>query len=162
MMSRDYSDQEKKYVYNSLPEEYRELWCKKMNFDAKDFNLARFDGVDDANVDWEMVRDAYNDFKSAMKTDESDDAYETEAELFWLYINTYYRDRPRPEKDFVCPVCGKARYHEFKGEAFCPVCGWQEDKIQLLDHDYAGGANALSVNELKKLYEEKMAKEAER
>ncbi|MEY8388098.1 CPCC family cysteine-rich protein [Oscillospiraceae bacterium 38-13] len=46
-----------------------------------------------------------------------------------------------------CPVCGK---HEFPGENsfdICPICGWENDGVQADNHNYAGGANYLSVNE---------------
>ena len=46
-----------------------------------------------------------------------------------------------------CPVCGK---YEFSGENsfdICPVCGWENDGVQADNHNYAGGANYLSVNE---------------
>ena len=52
----------------------------------------------------------------------------------------------------ICPVCGK---HHFEVQDFfeiCPVCGWEDDAIQRDDPDYAGGANAMSLNEARKAY----------
>ena len=44
-----------------------------------------------------------------------------------------------------CPVCGKYTFEdEFD---ICSVCGWENDNLQACDHNYAGGANDLSVNE---------------
>ena len=48
-----------------------------------------------------------------------------------------------------CPVCGKKvlGYYEI-----CD-CGWQNDPIQTNDPDYKGGANEMSLNEAKKVYD---------
>lgn len=46
-----------------------------------------------------------------------------------------------------CPVCGK---YEFSGENsfdICPICNWENDGVQVDNHNYTGGANYLSVNE---------------
>ncbi|MFS2109752.1 CPCC family cysteine-rich protein [Sphingomonas sp. Sphisp140] len=32
----------------------------------------------------------------------------------------------------------------------CPVCGWENDPVQLADGDYAGGANHMSLNEARR------------
>lgn len=53
-----------------------------------------------------------------------------------------------------CPVCGK---YEFKGENdydVCPVCGWENDVVQLEDPDYDGGANDISLNEARRRWAE--------
>ena len=44
-----------------------------------------------------------------------------------------------------CPVCGKYCFDEEYD--ICPICGWENDGVQADDHNYAGGANHLSVNE---------------
>ena len=46
-----------------------------------------------------------------------------------------------------CPVCGKHEFIEIGSFEICPVCGWEDDNLQGDDHNYAGGANDLSVNE---------------
>lgn len=50
-----------------------------------------------------------------------------------------------------CPVCGKYEfeyeYDEYGSFDICPICGWEDDGLQGNDHNYAGGANSLSVNE---------------
>lgn len=46
-----------------------------------------------------------------------------------------------------CPVCGKYEFEEFGSWDICPVCDWEDDPLQATEHNYAGGANALSVNE---------------
>lgn len=46
-----------------------------------------------------------------------------------------------------CPVCGKHYFEEENSFDICPICGWENDGVQADDHNYAGGANHLSVNE---------------
>ena len=46
-----------------------------------------------------------------------------------------------------CPVCGKFEFEEYGDFDICPVCNWENDGLQYDDHNYSGGANALSVNE---------------
>ncbi|WP_294487009.1 CPCC family cysteine-rich protein [uncultured Ruminococcus sp.] len=46
-----------------------------------------------------------------------------------------------------CPVCGKTFFEESGDHDICPVCRWENDGLQYKDHNYAGGANRLSVNE---------------
>ncbi|MDE6208223.1 MAG: hypothetical protein K2M73_00940 [Lachnospiraceae bacterium] len=46
-----------------------------------------------------------------------------------------------------CPVCGKHEFPEENSFDICPICGWENDGVQADDHNYAGGANHLSVNE---------------
>lgn len=46
-----------------------------------------------------------------------------------------------------CPVCGKYEFEEYGDYDICPVCNWENDNLQYDDHNYAGGANDLSVNE---------------
>ena len=46
-----------------------------------------------------------------------------------------------------CPVCGKYEFEEYGDYDICPVCNWENDNLQYDDHNYAGGANHLSVNE---------------
>lgn len=46
-----------------------------------------------------------------------------------------------------CPVCGKTEFDEYSSYDICPFCKWEDDGVQSDDHNYAGGANDLSVNE---------------
>lgn len=46
-----------------------------------------------------------------------------------------------------CPVCGKYYFTEENSFDVCPICDWENDGVQADDHNYAGGANPLSVNE---------------
>ena len=47
-----------------------------------------------------------------------------------------------------CRVCGQTDIeYEFD---VCRVCGWEDDDLQVLDPDYSGGANQMSLNQYKK------------
>ena len=45
-----------------------------------------------------------------------------------------------------CPVCKKIYFY---GDEYdiCPVCGWEDDRVQYNDLSYAGGANHLSAKQ---------------
>ena len=51
------------------------------------------------------------------------------------------------EKNISCPVCGRYIFDEADDFDICDNCGWENDGVQQRDHNYAGGANELSVNE---------------
>lgn len=53
-----------------------------------------------------------------------------------------------------CPVCGKHDFKEDNNFDICPVCGWENDGVQLDDPDFEGGANDMSLNQAKKAYAE--------
>ncbi|WP_084542285.1 CPCC family cysteine-rich protein [Calidithermus chliarophilus] len=50
---------------------------------------------------------------------------------------------------FACPCCGYLTLNSAPPGTFeiCPVCYWEDDAVQFDDPDYAGGANAVSLNE---------------
>lgn len=50
----------------------------------------------------------------------------------------------------VCPVCGKCVLEAFE---ICPVCDWQNDRVQLEHPDMEGGANNMSLNQAKAAWE---------
>ena len=50
-------------------------------------------------------------------------------------------------EELRCPVCGKTVFEEYGDYDICPICKWENDNLQFRDHNYAGGANDLSVNE---------------
>ena len=51
------------------------------------------------------------------------------------------------KKNIKCPVCGKYNFESENDFDICTVCGWENDGVQYDDHNFAGGANDLSVNE---------------
>lgn len=55
---------------------------------------------------------------------------------------------------FKCPACGKYTFQSGPGSyEICPVCGWEDDKVQYKDPNLKGGANKLSLKEYKEQYE---------
>lgn len=50
-----------------------------------------------------------------------------------------------------CPVCGKYTFRAEGDYDICPVCGWENDDIQI-DYPDETGANELSLNDYRKQY----------
>src|SRR5437899_1725635 len=49
---------------------------------------------------------------------------------------------------YPCPCCGYLVFEDPPGSAMsCPVCGWEDDYVQLLWPTDAGGANRLSLQD---------------
>lgn len=48
-----------------------------------------------------------------------------------------------------CPVCGKSYLEEYD---ICSICNWENDPVQLLNPDFAGGANEMSLNQARAAY----------
>lgn len=47
---------------------------------------------------------------------------------------------------YTCPCCGYKVFDEAPGSYdICPICGWEDDLVQLKAPKYAGGANKLSL-----------------
>jgi len=60
-----------------------------------------------------------------------------------------------------CPCCGYYQFDKGPGSfEICPICYWEDDKIQRDDPDYQGGANPLSLNECRNNYKKFGACEA--
>ena len=76
-----------------------------------------------------------------------------------------YPDIPQVEP-IDCPVCGKFQFAPLTwddiycgmtpSDSYCTLCGWHYDPSQHIDPDKKEGANALSLNEYKKWYEDKL------
>ncbi len=64
------------------------------------------------------------------------------------------------KKEFVpCPVCEELCFpkDDFPGSyIICKKCGWEDDDLQYYQPDYEGGANELSLNQYKKMYEQRI------
>lgn len=56
------------------------------------------------------------------------------------------------EEKHKCPVCGKYEFEEHGSFDICDNCHWMDDPIQEKDPDYEGGANIMSLNQMKKAY----------
>jgi hypothetical protein len=55
-----------------------------------------------------------------------------------------------------CPCCGYLTLEEPPPGTYdiCKVCFWEDDPVQFRDPDYAGGANAVSLNQARRNYAE--------
>ncbi|MDQ0472436.1 CPCC family cysteine-rich protein [Labrys wisconsinensis] len=51
-----------------------------------------------------------------------------------------------------CPCCASASLSEEGAYEICPACGWEDDPVQRADPDYAGGANAPSLNQARQAW----------
>lgn len=53
---------------------------------------------------------------------------------------------------YACPCCGYLTFDDQPPGTFeiCPVCGWEDDEAQFNDPAYAGGANAVSLEQARK------------
>ena len=64
-------------------------------------------------------------------------------------------------KGFPCPCCGYLTLSEGGHWTFeiCPICFWEDDKVQFEDPSYSGGANKVSLEQARKNFAEFGAKE---
>lgn len=60
----------------------------------------------------------------------------------------------------LCPCCGQYLRNFTEDFGICEVCGWEEDCVQEDDPDYIGGANNMSLNQSKKIWEQTKSEEA--
>jgi hypothetical protein len=49
-----------------------------------------------------------------------------------------------------CPCCGSKVITTLGEYEICKKCGWEDDPIQSVRPDYAGGANNLSLDQARK------------
>lgn len=57
---------------------------------------------------------------------------------------------------FTCPCCGNLTLEEEGVGTYeiCPVCFWENDKVQFENPDLTDGANEVSLNEARRNYRE--------
>lgn len=57
---------------------------------------------------------------------------------------------------YPCPCCGFLTLSEEGSDTYevCPVCFWEDDGLQALQPDFAGGANTVSLNEARSNFKE--------
>ena len=72
-------------------------------------------------------------------------------------MSTYYTHKKTGKlieyPPYKCKLCGQYDI-EFPHD-ICRVCFWEDDSIQNEDKDYEGGANYISYNQYKELWENK-------
>jgi len=66
------------------------------------------------------------------------------------------------DKPTICPCCGQHHFKEPDYYETCPVCHWQDDLLQRLEPDFAGGANDLSLNDYKAEWEKKKSAQTDK
>ena len=49
----------------------------------------------------------------------------------------------------ICPVCGQSVLKAFE---ICPVCDWQNDRVQVKHPDWEGCANNMSLNQAREAW----------
>ncbi|WP_312691468.1 CPCC family cysteine-rich protein [Kosakonia sp.] len=54
-----------------------------------------------------------------------------------------------------CPCCGHKTISEPGCYEVCPVCDWEDDPVQSSDPAFAGGANALSLEDARREFLQK-------
>ena len=61
---------------------------------------------------------------------------------------------PKPQKH-ICPVCGKYVFANIDDFDICPICNWENDSYGEEYPDSDGGANAISLNESRRIWNSK-------
>ena len=51
-----------------------------------------------------------------------------------------------------CPCCGNQTITESGAYEICSICGWEDDPVQLANSSYKGGANSMSLDEARQLW----------
>jgi hypothetical protein len=67
------------------------------------------------------------------------------------------------KEKYTCPCCGYKTLDEEPPGTFdiCPICFWEDDRVQFNDPDFKGGANDVSLREAQKNFKEFGASEKE-
>lgn len=55
-----------------------------------------------------------------------------------------------------CACCGEGEISD--AHDICLICGWEDDEVQNIDHDFSGGANKDSLNEHRETFAKLRAK----
>jgi hypothetical protein len=60
----------------------------------------------------------------------------------------------REKSKFQCPCCGYYTLIEEPPGTYeiCTVCDWEDDPVQYDNSDFRGGANEMSLNEVRESY----------
>lgn len=52
----------------------------------------------------------------------------------------------------LCPVCRRYYFSNTNSYEICPICNWEDDRLQTIDPNLKEGANKLSLNEARKAF----------
>lgn len=80
--------------------------------------------------------------------EEGDDPVLEEEEKYWKELDA---TKIRAGDRYACPVCCKYEFEYAGNFDICPVCGWEEDIVQLEEPD-EDGANCMSLNQARRAY----------
>lgn len=72
-----------------------------------------------------------------------------------------YENKQNKHGKYQCPCCGYYTFDELVSGlyAICSVCYWEDERAQLNDPDYKGGANKVSLNRAKENFKKYRAVE---
>lgn len=56
-------------------------------------------------------------------------------------------------ESYTCPVCSKYTFEAAGDYDVCPICGWEDDIVQLDNPDEEDCANHMSLNQARRAYE---------
>lgn len=126
-----------------------------LNISSKDDIEEGIDGLDKfcPVCGWKYNLEQINDPKA-----KNSDGYDI-AELKKQFLdlrkkNKYYNylDAHAPKQEHSCPVCGKYVFKNINDHDICPYCHWENDSYCEEYPDDDGGANSISLNERKRLW----------
>lgn len=72
------------------------------------------------------------------------------------YSKAHYDDTNEPH---MCPVCGEYKFPDFASFDICPICGWEDNGVDLDDENGGWGTNGKTIFQVKKEFEEKRKKD---
>ena len=58
------------------------------------------------------------------------------------------------ELNYICPCCGMSYFEKNGSYEICPVCGWENDRVQNSDPTFRGGANKDCLMVARKKFEQ--------
>lgn len=53
-----------------------------------------------------------------------------------------------------CSCCSRYEFPEEGCYEICPVCNWEDDPVRAEEPDYRGGANVMSLNEVREAFQQ--------
>jgi hypothetical protein len=57
---------------------------------------------------------------------------------------------------YICLACNSKNEGDYPSSNICDICEWQQDAVQEDDPDYTGGANCMSLNQYRSLWQRRL------
>ena len=76
----------------------------------------------------------------------------TQSEIAYAAAHGKKIDYLEKPEERICPCCRQYYFTEKNAFEICPVCGWEDDRIQRKDPLFRGGANDLSLIEARSAF----------